>query len=199
MAEETSATDADENTEDPAPPSDAPVDDGSGPIDMSDAEEAKRAARKHERNAKAERKKREELEARLAEIDDANKTEQEKAIEAARKEAAEEARKAAAVELRAERLSAAIAREAAKDFADIDDAIRLLDTEAEELFDDDGKIQQDALKSALDDLLERKPHLKAEAAGPGPSGSSDAGKGGTGAPSLEEMSVEDHLKAIRRN
>jgi len=157
----------------------------------------KRESRKHERRAKEAAKKLAEYEAKLAEVDEANKTEQEKAIEKARQEAAEEAMKAAAVELRAERLSAAIAREAAKDFADVDDAIRLLDTEDDDLFDDDGKVQTDSLKSALADLLERKPHLKADAGRP-TGGSSDAGKGGSGAPSLEEMSVEDHLKAIRR-
>ena len=172
-------------------------DDGKGPIDMSDVDEVKRAARKHEREAKAERKRREELEARLAQIDDENKTEQEKAIEKAREEAASEVKKAAAEELRAERLNAAIAREAAKDFADVDDAIRLLDADDDELFDDDGKVQTDALKTALDDLLERKPHLKADAGRPG-GGGADGGKGGSGSPSLEEMSTEDHLKAIQR-
>lgn len=157
----------------------------------------KKESRKHERRAKEAAKKLADAEAKLSKVDEANKSEQEKAIEKARVEAANEVKQAAAEELRAERLNSAIAREAAKDFADVDDAIALLDTDDVELFDDDGVVQTDALKSALDDLLERKPHLKADAGRP-TGGSSDAGKGGSGTPSPEEMSVEDHLKAIQR-
>ena len=183
--------------DDPAPtPEDTPL----GPAGEKALEAFKERARNAEREAKELRekaKRAETAEARLAEIDEANKSEQEKAIEAARKEAAEQASKAAAVELRAERLSAAIAREAAKDFADVDDAIRLLDTDDDKLFDDDGRVQTDALKSALADLLEAKPHLKADDGRPG--GGSGAGKGEGPPTSLDEMSVDDHLKLIRNS
>ena len=156
----------------------------------------KREARKHERRAKQAAKQLAEYEKKLAEVDEASKTEQEKALEQARKEAKEEVLSEASRELRKERLNSAIARQAAKDFADVDDAIRLIDADDDEIFDDEGKVQTDALKSALSDLLERKPHLKADAHRP--TGGSDAGKGDGGGKSVEEMSVEDHLNSIRR-
>lgn len=157
----------------------------------------KREARKHERRAKLAAKKLAEYEEKLAKVDEASKTEQEKALEQARKEAADKVRSESLRELRAERLNSAIARHAAKDFADVDDAIRLLDADDDEIFDDEGKVQTDALKSALSDLLASKPHLKADAHRP--TGSSDAGKGDGGGTSVEDMSVEDHLKAIQRH
>lgn len=183
--------------DDPAPtPEDTPL----GPAGEKALEAFKERARNAEREAKELRekaKRADAAEARLAEIDEANKSEQEKAIEAARKEAADEAKKAAAVELRVERLNSAIAREAAKDFADVDDAIRLLDTDNDKLFDDEGRVQTDALKTALSDLLEAKPHLKADDGRPG--GGSGAGQGDGAPASLEDMSVDDHLALIRAN
>jgi hypothetical protein len=135
----------------------------------------------------------------LAKTKEATQTEQEKALEQARKEAAEEARGELTKELRKERLQSAVARTAAGKFADVDDAIKLLDLDDDDIFDEDGKVNADNLKSALDDLLDRKPHLAASPIGKKPAGDADAGKGSGGAKSLEDMSVEEHLAAIRRH
>lgn len=155
-------------------------------------------ARKHERLSKKASKQVEDLQAELAKAKEATQTEQEKALEQARKEAADEARNELTAELRKERLQSAVARTAAGKFADVDDAIRLLDLD-DDIFDEDGKVNADNLKSALDDLLDRKPHLAASPLGKKPAGDADAGKGQGGSKSLEDMSVEEHLEAIRRN
>lgn len=187
MATKTEEAETEEKVEDdPKPEEPTPE-----PEDKTDW---KAEARKHERRSKQAQKRIEEIEAKLAKIDDANKTEQEKALDAARKEAAEETRTELQNEVRAERLSAAIARQAADKFADIDDAIRLLDTDNADLFNDEGQLQNEALTDALNDLLERKPHLGKKDA---PIGESDAGKGAASSP--EDMSVEDHLKAIQQH
>jgi len=156
-------------------------------------------ARKHERLSKKASKQVEDLQAELAKAKEATQTEQEKALEQARKEAAEEARGELTKELRKERLQSAVARTAAGKFADVDDAIKLLDLDDDDIFDEDGKVNADNLKSALDDLLDRKPHLAASPIGKKPAGDADAGKGSGGAKSLEDMSVEEHLAAIRRH
>lgn len=155
-------------------------------------------ARKHERLSKKASKQVEDLQAELAKAKEATQTDQEKALEQARKEAADEARNEVVGELRKERLQAAVARSAAGKFADVDDAIKLLDLEDDDIFDEDGKVNADNLKSALDDLLDRKPHLAASPLGKKPAGDADAGKGQGGSKSLEDMSVEEHLEAIRR-
>lgn len=152
-------------------------------------------ARKHERAAKAARKELDELRAKLKEQEDASKSDQEKALEQARREAGEAARSEVTKELRSERLTAAFARLAAAKVADVDDALKLLDVDEDTVFDDEGKVQTDALKDALADLLERKPYLKAQAPGPG---ENDAGKGSGRGKGPEDMSVEDHLAQIRR-
>lgn len=155
-------------------------------------------ARKHERLSKKASKQVEDLQAELAKAKEATQSEQEKALEQARKEAAEEARSELTAELRKERLQSAVARTAAGKFADVEDAIKLLDLD-DDIFDEDGKVDTDNLKSALDDLLERKPHLAASPLGKKPAGDADSGKGSGGAKSLEDMSVEEHLEAIRRH
>lgn len=156
-------------------------------------------ARKHERLAKRSHKEVEELQAELAKLREGQQTEQEKALEQARKEAAEQTRSELVGELRRERLASAVAKQAAGKFQDVDDALRLLDADESALFDEEGKVDSDALGSALADLLEAKPHLAASPAGKRPVGDPDAGKGEGAAKSLEEMSVEDHLNAIKRN
>lgn len=144
----------------------------------------KAMSRKHEREAKKLRREREEFQRKLAEREDAEKTEHQKAIEKARAEAKAEALSEAEKERRNDRLEVAVARAAAKTFADVDDAllhvqrgITVGDIDPDDIFDDQGKVQADALRSALDELLERKPHLAATGR---PSGSSDAGKGSGG-------------------
>lgn len=159
----------------------------------------KARSRQHERAAKAERKRAEELASKLEEFESASKTEQEKAIDQARKEAAEEARKELLGEVRSERLQAQVAKAAAGRFADVDDAIRLLDADESEIFDEDGGVDPDALNRALGDLLEKKPHLGATPNGGKPVGDADAGKGEGGSKSLNDFSVEEHLSAVRRH
>lgn len=155
-------------------------------------------ARKHERLWKRSSQQIEDLKAQLDKAKEATQTEQEKALEEARKQAAEEARTELTAELRKERLQSAVARQAAGKFADVDDAIRLLDLEDDDIFDEEGKVNAENLNSALDDLLDRKPHLASSVVGKKPAGDADAGKGQGGAKSLEDMSVEEHLKKISR-
>lgn len=159
-------------------------------------------ARKHEREAKKARKERDELERKLKERDDANKSEQEKAIEKAREEARTEALTASQKERRNDRLEVAVTRNAAKTFADVDDAlvhvqraIAAGDIDEDDIFDSEGKVQTEALKTALDELLERKPHLKAT---PGRvAGDADAGRGSGSGKSADDMSTDEHLKAVQ--
>lgn len=185
-----------EETEADAAPKEAEAE---APKATEDDTDWKAYARKHERLSKKATKQIDDLQAELAKAKEATQSDQEKAIEQARKEAAEEARNEVGAELRKERLHSAVARTAATRFADVDDAIRLLDLDDEDIFDEDGKVNAENLSSALDDLLERKPHLAASPIGKKPAGDADAGKGQGGAKSLEDMSVEEHLQAIRRH
>lgn len=162
----------------------------------------KAMARKHEREAKRLRKEREAQEAKLKEREEAEQTEHEKAIAKAREEAKTEALTEAQQERRKDRLEVAVTRISAKSFADPEDALLHVeraiaagDIDADDIFNDEGKVQTDALKTALNELLERKPHLKAA---PGQlAGDGDGGKG-SGAKDPESLSVEDHLKHIQR-
>jgi hypothetical protein len=176
-------------------------------------------ARKHEREAKKERKAREEAERKLSERDDADKSEHEKAVEAARQDGEKTAREKALAELRNDRLEVAVARLAngitVKDgdeektlrFADpedamlhIEQAIRAGDVDSDDIFNNEGKVQTDALGIALSELLERKPHLQAvNGDAKRTRGESDAGKGSGGSKGLEDYSVEDHLKHQQAN
>lgn len=175
---------------DAPPPEPAPEptpDPALGPAGEKALAEFKKRAREAEKLAKEQAEK-------LAKIEEANKTEQEKAIDRARKEAAEEVRSESDKELRAERLNSAIARHAAKDFADVDDAIRLLD--ADDVFDEDGKVDSEKLGKALTGLLEQKPHLKAVPNRP--LGGSDAGKGSDPTePDLESLTPDQWLERKR--
>ncbi len=94
-------------------------------------------------------------------------------------------------------------------FADAEDAYVYLERsiargeiDGEDIFDDEGRIQLDEVSSALAELLERKPHYAEQATDAPPAkknhGSADAGKGrGSGRRSLEEMTPEEHLAAVR--
>lgn len=166
------------------------------------ADDYRRELRRYERESKKRQttsaKRIEELEADNARLTSATQTDTEAAIEAARREAADAVRAETTSELRGERLTAAVARLAAGRFADVDDALRLLDIDAGDLFDDTNKVDASALGEALDDLLARKPHLAAIPNGGRPQGSADGGKGSGGGRDVGAMSVEDHLKATQR-
>lgn len=175
--------------------------DGSGAGDADGSEtrvesddDWKTKSRKNEAAAKRERKAREEAERKLAERDQANQTDHENEVEQAKKEAREEALNESQAERRADRLEVAVTRHAAKGikvgddtvrFADAEDAllhvergIRNGDIDEDEIFDGEGRVQTTALTTALGELLERKPHLKAGAEnGRRPAGDADGGKG----------------------
>lgn len=179
----------------------------------------KSESRKHERRSKAEKKRADELEAKLAAIEASNQTEQEKAIAKAKEEAKAEALAESAEERRRDRLEVASTRIATtgikvkdaddKDvvlkFADPDDALIYLeraikngDVDHDDIFNDEGKVQTDALSSALQQILESKPHLQANGIGtPAPKvkGSADGGKGSAGKDE-ESKSVDEIFKSI---
>ena len=184
----------------------------------------KAMSRRHEKRARAERKAREEAEAKLKERTDAEKTERERAVEAARQEGEQTASEKADKERRADRLETATIRLASKGFkvkddegkeqtlrfADPDDAhtyiermLRRGDLDEDDLFDDSGKIQADALSEALQELLETKPHLVANGGGTGRttkvSGSADGGKGSGGGKSVQDLSVAEHFERIKQH
>lgn len=180
-------------------------------------------ARKHERAAKKARKEAEDAARKLKELEDADKSEQEKAIEKAREEARNEALSEAEKERRSDRLEVAVTRLAAKGFKvgegdnaktvrfrDAEDALvnieRSLGGEVDEddIYDSEGKVNSDALQTALVELAERKPHLVEDGKPPKPSGDADGGKGSGGsgsggAKSVEDMSAAEHFERIRRN
>ena len=116
-------------------------------------------SRKHEDRWKAKDKTIEELTAKVAEFEESKKTEQEKAVSTAVKDATEKLSAEFGGQLRTERLNSAIARRAANKFADVDDAVALINA-SDDLFDGEGKVDTKALDKALDELLEKKPHLK---------------------------------------
>lgn len=190
---------------DPEPDADPdPAAEGDPPEGDPDKIDWKREARKHERRAKQAAKEKDELAARIAEIENSNQSESEKAIAKAREEAKAEAEAAGREERRNDRLEVAVTRLAAKSFADTEDAllnvhkaIRDGDIDPDDIFTDEGKVQTDALTTALDELLERKPHLKASGNGR-PAGDADAGKGSPGK-GPDDMSVEEHFQAVKRS
>ena len=185
-----------ETTEDKTEPDKDSQETEADKVDHSDRPNWESEARKHERRAKQTAKRVAELESQLKEREDADKSEHEKALEQARKEAADAAKAEALSEVKAERLSAAIARLAAGRFAKVEHAERLLDVDSDDIFDDEGKVQTEALKSALDTLLEENPNLAATPSKP--SGDADGGKGKASTP-LSEMGPEAHFQQIRRH
>lgn len=189
----------------------------------------KKMARKWERQAKTERKSREDAQKKVKERDEADQSEHEKAVTAARDEGAKTERDKADKERRTDRLENATLKLAGRGvkltvkdgddekevtirFADPDDAftyvermIRRGDLEEDVIFDDKGRVDNDALKEALTDLLEDKPHLQASAAGTNGGdggkrkvkGSADGGKGSSSGKSMEEMSPGDFFEKIQ--
>lgn len=145
----------------PAEPADPPEpkepeDDADGTDKLGDAGKkaldrmkAERAAAK--KSAAEATKRADELAAKVAEFEDRDKSE----LERATAKAEAEAQRAEAATKRAVR---AEVKAAASAFADPDDAIAFLDLT--EYTDGSGEIDTDAITTALEDLLERKPHLR---------------------------------------
>lgn len=146
------------------------------------------AMKKRERESRAKLRKAEE---KLAALEEQSKTEQEKALDKARKEAAEAAKGEVAAEYRKRILNAEIRTAAAGKLADPSDAVALLDLDAEDAFDDEGEVKAAEIKAAIDALIERKPHLKADPSNGRPTGDDDAGKGSGGSKRPEDMTPED--------
>lgn len=126
---------------------------------------------------------------RLEKLETASKSETEKALDKARKEAKSEAQSEFEKERRSDRLAVAVAGHA-RELADVDDVILNLERQISsgdvEVFDSEGKVQREALDTALEALLKQKPHLKASGVGK-PQGEADGGKGeGGGATSLND-------------
>jgi hypothetical protein len=184
----------------------------------------KKESRKHERRAKAAQKRAEDLQKQIDDAKTQNAPAAEKAIEDAKKAARDEALAEAAKERRQDRLDVAVTRLAAKGvkagdedgvkFADTEDALLWVqrriesgDIDADEIFDDQGKVQTTALTEALGEILEEKPHLKAtgESGSEGgkkkAAGDSDAGKGKGAAGQLsstEGMTAEQIAEALEK-
>lgn len=197
------------------PPKDDPKPDDPRASDEDDEDDDKvkpeddykEKARKHENWAKRERRKREDLERKLKEREDADKSEQEKAIEAAREEGRREASTEAEKARRSDRLEVAVTRLASKGvtvgdgddkktlrFADPEDALlHVARGDIEDLFDDDGKVKNEALEETLVELLRRKSHLAANGGERKP-GDADTRKGDPANKDLEAMSPADHEK-----
>lgn len=125
-------------------------------------------------------------------------------LDALRKEAADAAKAEARAEVLAERVADRIEVLSAKKFQDPEDALaQLMRTNDVEDFLDGGKVDAEAIKEALDELLEKKPYLGVTAQGGKRfQGSGDGGarKGPTGPSQLTEqdlkrMSPEEIVKA----
>ncbi|MFI2612060.1 hypothetical protein [Kitasatospora sp. NPDC018619] len=148
---------------DPATPPAAgePGDDGTAALGdpgkrALDAMKAERAAARQQ--AAAEKKRADELAAKVAEFEDRDKTELEKATAAA-EQASRRAEAATARAVRAE-----VRALAAGQFADPDDAAAFLDLAT--YADSSGEIDTSTITADLAALLERKPHLAKTAEGP---------------------------------
>lgn len=202
--------DPEPDPKDPAPDPDADPD----PDKVKSDDDWRTKARKHENAAKRERKAREEAERKLREREDANKSEHEKALEQARKEARTEALTEAEKERRADRLEVAVTRLASRGvtvgegddaksvrFADAEDALLNVERaisrgeiDTDDIYDSEGKINNEALTTALAELATAKPHLLDSAERPKPKGDPDTRKGEPAKSDLEGMTPEDHAK-----
>jgi hypothetical protein len=224
VAAEKAAADAEAAKKAAGDESDGDADDDKITKDDDWQTKARKSERQRKREAD-ERKRvaaeRDELAAKLAKIEESNLSAQEKAIKAAREEAAGEVTSKYEAERRADRIESAVTRLAltgfsVKDgdkdvtlkFADPDDAQLRLDRairNEEITYDElyvDGKVQKDALTAFLTELLEEHPRLRAPESNGGDGGRKvvdfDGGKGKQGAAkALEEMSPDEHLKAIQ--
>ena len=147
--------------------------------------DAERAARKvSEKAAKDAQKERDDLAARLSEIDEANKSDSEKAIEAARKEADAAARAEVTTAYEQRLLEAEVKAAAAGKITDPEDAIRLLNLGELEK-NAEGEVDRKTIEAAIADLVKQKPYL-ATGAKPG-SGSADGGARSSGGVTFAQL------------
>lgn len=156
-----------------------------GPPGEKALEEWKKRAKAAEKTAKESTEK-------LAKFEEASKSEQEKALDKARKEATDAATAEVSGKFRTRILNAEVKARAAGKLAYPDDAPRLLDLDADELFDEDGEVKAADIDKAIEALIESRPRLKADPSDGRPVGDDDAGKGSGGeAKRLEDMTPAD--------
>jgi hypothetical protein len=159
---------ADTDTPAGPPPDDDALPDGrtadgdDAPPDDTDTAALKGRARTWETRSKAnhrkwaaEQKRATDLQAELDQLRDASRSDAERAIEAARRDEREKW----TTQLRGQQLSNAVLRYAGSRLADPDDALRLLRLEPSDVVGDDGKVDDDAVRAAIDDLIRTKPYL----------------------------------------
>lgn len=160
-----------------------------GADELRDAGKKALDTMKSERNAA--RKESRELKARLDEIErlqqNQSKSPDEQAIEAARREAAAEATQAATARIVRTEIKAA----AAGRLHDPADALSYLSVDDFDV-DDNGDIDAEQIKDAIQDLLTKKPYLAAKRF----QGDGDMGKGGQKAPPAKPTQ-NDLLRAAR--
>src|SRR5690349_4876017 len=156
---------------------------------------AKKEAAAAKKAAADERRKAAALAKRVDEFEDRDRTDLEKAQKAAER-ATEQAAKATARAVRGEIKVGAAGR-----FTDPEDAIDVLMLHPDRYVGDDGDVDTDAIETALDELLQRKPHWgvreETAAAGDGDGGGAkpkakpkpkpDPGQGSRGAPAAKDF------------
>ncbi|MFG2679185.1 hypothetical protein [Streptomyces sp. NPDC048392] len=158
---------------DPDPDPD-PADDPEGADQLGDAGKKALDAMKKERAdakraAAAEKKRADDLAAKVQDFEDRDKSELERAV--ARAERAEATSKAATA-----RAVKAEVRSLAADFADADDALVHLQEKMAGYSTADGDVDAETIKADLTELLDRKPHLRKQTASTDPE--PDPGKKG---------------------
>lgn len=203
MADQSEAPDAPESEADPTAVEPVEAETPAGDDDALKARAGERRARKKAEAALAV------AQAKLKELEEAGASETEKAIAKAREEARKEAMDEVTKERKAERLELSVTRIATSGvklgdetvkFADPDDALVNLEraiarNEVDDVFDEDGNVQADALKVALAELLQRKPHLQAGAV-KAAVGDADGGKGAGPGADEESLTPEQRFKRL---
>lgn len=131
--------------------------------DQQDTTDWKAEARKHEKRAKenaAAAKRARELEAELNQYREASQSETERAISAARREAEKET----AARYTRQLATAEVRAAAGGKLQDPNDAVRLIDLD--DHIGQDGSVNTDSLRDAIDQLIKEKPYLGIQKARP---------------------------------
>lgn len=157
-----------------------------------DRQIGERLARERAKYADYDEVKRKALE--LEEIQLEQQSEFEKAVAKAVKEERANNLREYETERRSNRLQIAVANHA-RELADVDDVVlNLSQGDTNELFNNEGSVDDGAFGKALEDLLERKPHLRG--GGQVPTGDADAGRGATPAHLPPEQQHNQDMLAL---
>lgn len=139
-----------------------------------------------------------ETEAHVAQLE-AAQADQDKVIERARAEGSRETTERLRAEHGRAMAQAEIRAAAARQLADPEDAVRFVDLDP--LIGADGKIDRAGIKTALDDLIEKKPYLVQSTTPPPPvrpSGGGDGGARPIGSADPDQPMNEMIRKAVKR-